>query len=758
MAVRRRPDPDGLVGVTRDGRFKLRATPARGVIAAAAPQAGARQARRNPEMWWARSKPSKSRSRRPRAGEERCDGRVMNAVTGGVIDSGPRGDGRCDGQRGCTYTLCLPEGDRSMAHAYRRLALCPLLAVVALLVAGDRPASAGWRRLDSPNFVVVGDAGEGALRDVAVKFEGFRETLSRVLTDRVTATAVPTVVIVFPSDKAFTPFKPTFEGKPIELAGLFVPRADVNYIAVASTGGEESMRVVFHEYAHLVISNVGRNIPVWLNEGLAEFYSTYRVGAGGKEAVLGAAVPSHLVLLNDATLVPLPQLLAVTPESPMYNEGSRRSVFYAQSWALTHMLLLGEPRRSPQLGQFLSLVGQGIPAASAWERAFAGEPIERDLNAYVRRRLFNAYKYKFTEKTADIQAAAVPLAAADAEAFLADFLVQQGRHGEAAARLAKPGGSGPTTAWAATVGAEVDLAKAAYDAAEKRLLGVDATTDWLTGYRASVALADLVDARGRAPEAAHVAAARRFVEAARAAGHETPNAVARLAALELAAHEPPSAATAAALERARALAPGRLDYAFLHARVLVAQSAFLPARNVVAPLMSPVYPPDIRDSARSLMSYILRLEAARAAGSPGAAEAAPALPATASGTRPPESSTDTATPFAAGAGEKGRRSSPPVVMPVFREPGPGERRLEGVLERIECQAAVATTFHVRAGESVVRVTAPRMDAVDFITYRDDLKGRVGCGPLRDPARVYVTWRPGAEPSARIAVAIEFLPK
>ncbi len=235
------------------------------------------------------------------------------------------------------YTAARPQGD-PMDQSSRRF-LSSILLAVALALLAAAPCAAEWRRLDSPNFVIVGDVGAGTLRDIAIRFEGFRETLSRVLTDRVTSTAVPTIVIVFPSDKAFTPFKPKYQGKPIELAGLFLSRGDVNYIALVSTGGEETMRVVFHEYAHLIISNVARNIPIWLNEGLAEYYSTYRMEAGGREAVLGAAIPSHLMLLNDATPMPLAELLAVTEDSPMYNEGSRRSVFYAQSWALAHMLL-----------------------------------------------------------------------------------------------------------------------------------------------------------------------------------------------------------------------------------------------------------------------------------------------------------------------------------------------------------------------------------------------------------------------------------
>jgi hypothetical protein len=64
------------------------------------------------------------------------------------------------------------------------------------------PCAAEWRRLDSPNFIVIGDVGASTLKDIAVKFEGFRETLGGVLSSQVTATAVPTVVVVFLSDRA----------------------------------------------------------------------------------------------------------------------------------------------------------------------------------------------------------------------------------------------------------------------------------------------------------------------------------------------------------------------------------------------------------------------------------------------------------------------------------------------------------------------------------------------------------------------------
>ena len=54
-------------------------------------------------------------------------------------------------------------------------------------------------------------------------------------------------------------------------------------------------------------------------------------------------------MLNGSLRVPLADLLKVDHSSPLYNEGDRASDFYAESWALTHMLFNGQPSRVNEL-------------------------------------------------------------------------------------------------------------------------------------------------------------------------------------------------------------------------------------------------------------------------------------------------------------------------------------------------------------------------------------------------------------------------
>ena len=76
----------------------------------------------------------------------------------------------------------------------------------------------------------------------------------------------------------------------------------------------------------------------------------------------------------------LADLMAVDRASPVYNEGQRRGMFYAQSWALMHYLMLGSRTRSAELAAYMAQLKAGASA----ERALSA--IERDVAAgYVTR-------------------------------------------------------------------------------------------------------------------------------------------------------------------------------------------------------------------------------------------------------------------------------------------------------------------------------------------------------------------------------------
>jgi hypothetical protein len=581
-------------------------------------------------------------------------------------------------------------------------------------------ADATWSRIDTTNFIVTGAGGEPRLRAIGSQFEGFREVLTRLLSSNVTRTAVPIVVIAFPDQKSFGPFKPVYQGKTVDVAGLFLPRRDVNYILLGPDISSDALRPVFHEYAHLIVNNVAPDLPVWLNEGLAEYYSTFEIGSNGRTVVFGRAIGSHLQELSVQPWMPLKDLLATTHGSPHYNEGSRRDVFYAESWLLVHMLLHGEPDRRPAFTAYTRELGAGAAPEVAWQHQFGKDDVYKALRLYVDRRVMVARQFTLSDQVLRVPATVVPLPPQDLETTLGEVLATQGKHALAAERFDRALALQPGAA-RATVG------KAhAKDEVPRLAAAAGVPTDWFGDYMIGATLLEHSEAIDRPSlEAARAALGRVVV-----ARPELPNAYVLFAMAGEKSETDPKVAVDA-LTRAHVAVPARDDYTITLAYALIRTGAFTDARSVLGSVMAHPHLPSARDLAVKAMEQVMaaeQLATARAAATAAAAaqetlSSAPAEPA--------------------------------EPQPVFRSVGAGEQRLEGTLERIQCSAK-RIEFIVRVGDRVARFQAAKMDQVEFFTYRTDLQGSVACGARTPSDPVYITVRPGELEGT--VVAIEFLPR
>src|SRR5437867_7931696 len=88
-------------------------------------------------------------------------------------------------------------------------------------------AKDNWVSVRSKNFLLVGNASEKDIRQVAIRLEQFREVFSRLFTTLNVNSPVPTTVIVFKNEDSYRPFKPTEH-----TAGYFQSGSDVNYITL----------------------------------------------------------------------------------------------------------------------------------------------------------------------------------------------------------------------------------------------------------------------------------------------------------------------------------------------------------------------------------------------------------------------------------------------------------------------------------------------------------------------------------------------
>ena len=135
----------------------------------------------------------------------------------------------------------------------------------------------------------------------------------------------------------------------MNLGGFFQAGQDLNFIALnLEASSDNPYHLIYHEYVHNLLNNFKVRFPPWLNEGLAEYYSTFEVTDGDKKILLGRAIENHILYLRQNKFLPLATLFTVDHNSPDYNENSKKGVFYAESWALVHYLMLGNPERQKQ--------------------------------------------------------------------------------------------------------------------------------------------------------------------------------------------------------------------------------------------------------------------------------------------------------------------------------------------------------------------------------------------------------------------------
>ena len=147
---------------------------------------------------------------------------------------------------------------------------------------------------------------------------------------------------------------------------------------------------------------------------------------GGQRAVVGRLIPSHLQLLNERRHLSIAELLAVETSSASYNEGERQSLFYAQSWALVHMLVSGAPNRASLLAKYGRLVADGTPSLDAWQQVFADQNISRELERYVSQDVMKGVAFRFDQNIPQVRSYSSQVSAGDAEALLGDLLRRAG--------------------------------------------------------------------------------------------------------------------------------------------------------------------------------------------------------------------------------------------------------------------------------------------------------------------------------------------
>ncbi len=649
-----------------------------------------------------------------------------------------------------------------------------LVAALVLLFATQAAAAKEtWTSVRSQNFFLVGNAPEKEIRQVATRLEQFRDVFTRLFAQVNFNSPVPTTVVVFKSDGSYKPFKPMADGKTVAVAGYFQPGEDVNYITLTTErGAESSFSTIYHEYVHLLVNNsLGKGAaPPWFNEGLAEYYGTFAI-EDDRKVYLGRLVDYHLARLREQKLISLAQLFAVDNYSLERNRHDVRSLFYAESWALVHYLILGnDGRRLPQLGQFLALVKQGVETEQAFARAFQTDTagMEKELQKYIQARTFQGKVITFEHKLEfDSQMTAAPLTEAEAEGYLGDLLLHTNRPEEAAARLARALQLDPALTMARASLGMARLRQKRYEEAKEELRGAvtSGAQNYLAHYYYAYALSrDGVGEGGRA-SGYTPGLAKEMRESLRKAitlRPDFPESYNLLAWVNLVTGESLEEG-AQLIKRALALAPGNEHYALVLAQIYLRQEKFEEARRAAEPLTREGMDSGLRATAQSVMASIRgyeeqvkRYRAAREEYERGGG-GEPRLK-----TRE-EVSADPSAELPERRGrtddELAAEALSSSLNDALRRPREGETRVRAVLTHIEC-GQKGLVFVLRAGERTLRLAAAGFGGLHIVAYTREAGAELACGARKVEAPSVVTYR--AAPNARAKtdgslVALEFVP-
>jgi tetratricopeptide (TPR) repeat protein len=599
-----------------------------------------------------------------------------------------------------------------------------------------------WTKVRSNNFLLVGNASEKQIKDVAVRLEQFREGFGRLLTGFRRESPVTTTVIVFKNSASFDPFKPVYQGRPSNVAGYFQSGEDVNYITLTTEQlATDPYQIIFHEYVHLLLHNTVRNVPPWFDEGLAEYYSTFAVEEQGRKVVLGRVIPSHLQLLRQ-TSIPLQTLLSVDRRSAYYNEREKTGIYYAQSWALLHYLILGNDRkRQPQLSTFLELLRDGAKTERAFQEAFQTDPetLENELSTYLRRTTFPLQVIGLRQGiTPKVTLTSSLMSQAEAQAYLGDLLLHTDRLDEASAVLEKALALNPRLSLAHESLGIVRVKQKRFDDALHHLRKAEAAnpSNYLTHYYYAFALSRsgmddglTVTAYDQGMVDTMRAELRRAIEL----NPDFPESYVLLAFVNLVQEERLDESIEL-VSHALKLAPGRDDYVFVLAQLHMRKQDFATARSVLTPMLRENADETTRKSALTLLNSMKTIE-----------EQLDRL---------------RAVNDAVGNAAKGStHDNEPSLELFLRKLQKGEQRVQGFLDRVECTQE-RILFSINTGRQMLTLQASGLERVRFVTFTPDVRGEISCGHRRPPNAVVVTYRKAAEPRPRNdgeMVAVEFVP-
>lgn len=495
----------------------------------------------------------------------------------------------------------MPSLRASLATAL--LVCLPAMQAVAVDLPRERDK---WTTVRADEFVIFSSVSPRETTRITNELLRMRAALGK-LTRLKVRSPLPTRVYVFRNEAAFAPFRDAIFGARLEnIRGVFLSRPEGNFVLLQGDVDSRS-HLIYHELTHYFVRNTTTGLPLWLDEGVAEYYSTFE--ASGNDVRVGRPVVEHVHLLNQQTMIPLARLFAIDQKSKEYNETSRQGIFYAQSWALVHYLFTGSEERRKQLPLFLTLVKQGKTLEQSFQTAFGLDfkAMESELRRYVQKRAFQYTAFSLEELPLPEIPAPVELKRDDLLYELGLILARsEGQQDDAAKFFTAALAANPRHA-----GANVELGALRYAAGlkpeaealfERAMEAGSSDPDVYLSYGSSL-IERIHTTHGgvEAPPKLVTRTREVFVKATELAP-ESARAWAGVGATYVVSADDPAAGIAA-LEKSLAIAPGQSDVAYNLVALYARAGRRDEAAGLIAKAIAPTGDPEMLRRAREAMAF-----------------------------------------------------------------------------------------------------------------------------------------------------------
>jgi hypothetical protein len=264
-------------------------------------------------------------------------------------------------------------------HPRRSLSVLVLLVVSGCATTALETASSGtWHEVRTPRFRAWTDGDPAQAAELLTDLEHFHRIVLKTTSAQEREGTPPLSILIARNQDTFN----AWTGKRVKgLVGLFRVTPLGNFAFVTSQGlsevkeGEITARhILFHEYTHYLMASSGARVPLWYNEGFAEFMAATELHDDGGYR-LGCPPVYRTRWAEYLRWLPLQQLMEQDDFIGMHH--SRRDDAYAQSWYAVHYFNQDSARQQ-QLARYLELVGGGVPSTKAVKEAFKLEYAQLD--------------------------------------------------------------------------------------------------------------------------------------------------------------------------------------------------------------------------------------------------------------------------------------------------------------------------------------------------------------------------------------------